>query len=308
MRALSVLAAAIMAALLAAAPARAQDGLLSGTLKTVKDRGTLLLGVRDSAVPFAFANPGGQSVGFSVDLCLGIAADVARLLNMDILPDDAPIWQRGLRIRYIKVVPDARIRMVTSGEIDLECGSTTATEERARSVAFSPVFFLAGTKLMVAADSGIASVRDLAGKTVVASAGTTNAEVMLGLSRRTPAFTLTQAPDLPAAYGMLAANRAAAFASDDILLAGMLATRPDGARFRVVGDYLSYEPYALIIRKDDGAMAGLVANSFQRMAREGYLKAAYNRWFTGKLPNGQNLNLPMSTHLAEMYRALGEPD
>lgn len=302
------LAALAMALVLAGAPARAQDGLLSGTLKTVKERATLLLGVRDSAVPFAFTNPGGQAVGFSVDLCLGVAADIAKLLNMEILAEDAPVWQRGLRIRYVKVVPDSRIRMVTSGEIDLECGSTTATDERARNVAFSPVFFLAGTKLMVAADSGIASLRDLAGKTVVASAGTTNAEVMLGLSRRAPAFTLTQAPDLPAAYGMLAANRVAAFASDDILLAGMLATRPDGARFRVVGEYLSYEPYALMLRKDDGAFAGLIANSFQRMAEEGYLKAAYNRWFTGKLPNGQNLNLPMSTHLAEIYRLLGQPD
>lgn len=306
--AIAVLAGAFTA-LPAWSPAWAQDGLLSGTLKTVKDRGTLLLGVREAAIPFAFTNRGGEAVGFSVDLCTGIAEDVAKLLNMELLAAGAPAWQRGLRIRYVPVAPEARLRLIVSGEIDLECGSTTANDERAKTVAFSPVFFLAGTKLLVAADSGITSYLDLAGKTVVVSTGTTNAGVMRTLANRAaPRFAVFEAPDLPAAYGMLAANRAAAFASDDILLAGMQATRPDGSRFRVVGDYLSYEPYALMLRKDDNLFAGLIANSFQRMAQEGSLRASYNRWFMSKLPNGENLHLPISAHLAEMYRALGEPD
>ena len=204
---------------------------------------------------------------------------------------------------------DERVAKVTSGEVDLECGSTTATEERAKSVAFSPVFFVAGTKLMVRRDSGIASYRDLAGKSVVVSGGTTNEDVVKRLAARgRPKFDVVEAADLPAAYAMLQSGRAAAFASDDILLSGMLATRPDGRTFRVVGDYLSFEPYAIMFRRDDPDFAALVKQSFGHMAEEGTLHALYNRWLTKRLPTGENLNLPISAELAEMYRVLGEPD
>jgi glutamate/aspartate transport system substrate-binding protein len=107
---------------------------------------------------------------------------------------------------------------------------------------------------------------------------------------------------------MLAAGKAAAFASDDILLSGMIATRPDGKDFRVVGDYLSFEPYAIMLRRDDPDFSDLVKRSFERMAAEGTLHALYNRWLTKRLPTGENLDLPISPQLAEMFRALGEPD
>lgn len=291
-----------------AGAARAEDGApLTGTLKAVADRGTLLLGVRTDAPPFSFRNPGGQAVGFSVDICRGIAADVAAALNRDLVEADAPAWQTGVRIVYVPVAADARVPMVASGAVDLECGSTTATEARARLVAFSPVFFLAGTKLLAPAGSAVASPGDLAGKTVVVGAGTTNAEVMRRLAAQGgPAFTVAEEPTLDAAYARLAAGRADAFASDDILLAGLVATRPDGGRFRIVGDFLSFEPYAVMLRRDDPAFSDLVRGSFGRMARDGVLTASYGRWLTGRLPNGESLNLPMSAYLAQMYSALGD--
>jgi ABC-type amino acid transport substrate-binding protein len=228
---------------------------------------------------------------------------------VDLLEPDAPAWQKGVRIIYVPVASDERLAKVISGAVDLECGSTTATETRAKTVAFSPVCFLAGTKLLVRKDVAISSYRDLAGKTVVVSAGTTNGDVMKRLAARgTPAFSVVEAPDLPAAYDMLAAGNAAAFASDDILLSGMIATRPDGEQFRVVGDYLSFEPYAITLRREDPDFADLVKRSFERMAGEGTLHALYNRWLTKRLPTGETLNLPISPQLAEMYRALGEPD
>ena len=92
------------------------------------------------------------------------------------------------------------------------------------------------------------------------------------------------------------------------LLPGFIATRPDGKRFRVVGDYLSYEPYAIVLRRNDAAFADLVRTSFERMASEGTLSRLYTRWLVDRLPNGDTLNVPMSSHLAEMYRALGQPD
>ena len=309
-----VAAALVLAAALACGGVRAEEGeLLTGTLKTIKDRGTILIGYRDSALPFSFLNKAGQPVGFSLDLCHSIAEDVARTLSRDLLEPDAPPWQTGVRIVYVPVTADARLPKIISGALDLECGSTTANAERSRTVAFSPVFFLAGTKLMVplAGIGGVKvqSYRDLAGRTVVIGAGTTNAEVMRSLAGSvSPPIAVMEANGLDAAYGMLAAGTVDAFASDDILLYGFIATRPDGGRFGIVGDYLSYEPYAITLRKDDPAFAELVRYSFGRMASEGTLNRLYTRWFLDRLPNGETLNLPMSPHLAEMYGALGQTD
>jgi glutamate/aspartate transport system substrate-binding protein len=310
-----VLAVLVLAAAWGSSGARAQeDVVLTGTLKTINDRGTILIGYRDSALPFSFLNPAGQPVGFSLDLCHGIAEDVARALNRDLVEADAPAWQTGVRIVYVPVAADERLPKVISGAVDLECGSTTANAERAKTVAFSPVFFLAGTKLMVPlADAGgggrVASYRDLAGRTVAVGAGTTNAEVMRRLADRvSPKISVMETPGLDAAYAMLVAGKADAFASDDILLSGFIATRPDGRRFGIVGDYLSYEPYAITLRRDDAAFGDLVRASFERMAGEGVLNRLYDRWLVDRLPNGETLDVPISPHLAEMYRVLGQPD
>ena len=314
LRPLGVLAVLVLAAAWTSGVAQAQgDAALTGTLKTISDRGTIMIGYRDSALPFSFLNQAKQPVGFSLDLCHGIAEDVARALSRDLLEADAPAWQTGVRIVYVPVAADERLSKVVSGMIDLECGSTTANAERAKTVAFSPVFFLAGTKLMVPLAGGeggrVASYRDLAGGTVVVGAGTTNAEVMRRLADRvTPKISVVEAPGLEAAYAMLAAGKAGAFASDDILLSGFIATHPDGRRFGIVGDYLSYEPYAITLRRDDAAFADLVVASFERMASEGTLNRVYDRWLVDQLPNGETLNVPISPHLAEMYRILGQPD
>jgi glutamate/aspartate transport system substrate-binding protein len=299
--------------LLIAAGARAEEGVvLSGTLKTINDRGTILIGYRESAPPFSFLNPGKQPIGFSLDLCHGIAEDVAKALSRDLIEADAPAWQTGVRIVYVPVAADERLPKLVSGAIDLECGSTTANAERAKTVAFSPVFFLAGTKLLVKLVNGRASVssyRGLAGHTIVVGSGTTNAVAVKRLaSTVSPPITVTEVAGLDAAYDMLAAGKADAFASDDILLAGFVATRPDGRQFGIVGDYLSYEPYAIGLRRDDPDFAALVHDSFARMASEGTLNRLYNEWLMDRLPNGERLNVPISPALAEMYRAMGQPD
>jgi len=301
---------ALIACCLAPAGTHAEEGApLTGTLQTIQQRGSVLIGYRESALPFAFLNKAGQPVGFSLDLCRGIAADIAQALNRELLEPDAPAWQQGVRIAFVPVAAEARLPKLLSSEIDLECGSTTANEQRARTIAFSPVFFLAGTKLLVSGGSPIASYRDLAGKTVVVGAGTTNADVLHRMSTEaTPGFTVAETPDLAAAYAMLAAGRADAFASDDILLSGFIAMQPDGRRFRIVGDYLSYEPYAIGLRRDDPAFGALVRQSFERMAQQGALTSLYDRWLIDRLPNGETLNLPMSPHLAEIYQSLGSPD
>lgn len=308
LRAAPALAFALALALAGVGAARAQDGdSLTGTLKRVQDRGTLLIGAREAALPFSFLNRARQPIGFSLDLCHGIAEDVAQALNRDLLEPDAPSWRTGVRIAYVPLSADERLPKVISGAVDLECGSTTATRERARTVGFSPVFFLAGTKLLVSGSA--ASYRDLAGRVVAVGIGTTNAVVLHRLAESvSPPIQVVETPGLDAAYAMLAAGQADAFASDDILLSGYVATRPDGARFHIVGDYLSFEPYAIVLRRDDPAFADMVRRSFQRMARDGTLSALYNRWFMGQLPTGETLNLPISPQLTEMYSALGQTD
>ncbi len=295
----------ILAALLLASPALAEEGEpLTGTLQVIGQRGTIRVGYRETAPPFAFLNPGKQPVGFSLDLCRAIAADVAVALNRDLLPNDAPAWQTGIRIQLVPVAAEARLPMLVDGRIDLECGSTTATAERAKTVAFSPVFFLAGTKLLVPAASTATTLRDLVGRTVVVGAGTTNAAA---IRRLAPAgVKIAELADLETAYRMLDAGQADAFASDDILLAGLIATHKSAGRLRVVGEFLSYEPYAIGFRRDDPALAILIRTTFARLAQQGTLVALYNRWLTGRLPGGETLGLPLSAHLAEMYRALGE--
>lgn len=290
--------------------ARAEEGaLLTGTLKAVQERGTILIGHRDDALPFSFLNKAGQPVGFSIDICLAIASDIAVALHRELLDPGAPSWQQGIRIEYVPVAADARLTKVAAGGIDLECGSTTATDNRAKVVGFSPVFFLAGTKLMVPAPSGVTSYRDLAGKVIVVGAGTTNSEVVRRLAPAvTPPLRIVEAPDLSTAYSMLASGKADAFASDDILLSGLSASPSDSQRFRIMGEYLSFEPYAIVFRRDDADFGNLVRESFGRLAREGTLTALYNRWFISRLPTGETLNLPMSPHLAEMFRVLGATD
>ena len=301
----------LVAALLCVATvARAQEAEpLAGALLGMRDRGTIRIGVREASVPFAFRNRAGQAIGFSVDICRAIAADAARAINRDLVEPDAPAWQTGLRMDFIPVAADDRLRMVTSGAIDLECGSTTATDERARSVAFSPVFFMAGTKLATPAGQGVSSWRDLGGKTVAVSTGTTNETVMQRLaSQSTPPFTVASLPSVEAAFAAVVSGKAAAVASDDILLAGGIASNPANAGLRVVGDYLSFEPYAIMLPKDDPAFLALVRASFARQAESGMLRASYQRWFTDPLPTGGALDLPMSAQLSEIFRALGQPD
>jgi glutamate/aspartate transport system substrate-binding protein len=304
--------ALLLAAVLCHGALAEEGDTLTGTLKTIADRDTILIGYRTTALPFSFLNKAGQPIGFSIDICHGIAEDVARLLHRDLLETDAPQWQPGVRIVYVPVAADERLPKVISGAIDLECGSTTANAERAKTVAFSPIFFLSGTKLMVPLRDGrpaAASYRELAGRTVVVGIGTTNAEAMRRLADKVlPPLDVVEAPDLDTAYNMLAAGKADAFASDDILLAGYIATRPGGANFAIVGDYLSYEPYAITLRRDDPAFADLVKASFARMAGEGTLGRWYDRWLVDRLPTGETLRFPMSPYLTEMYRALGQPD
>jgi glutamate/aspartate transport system substrate-binding protein len=271
---------------------------LSPTLAAIKSRDVVRLGYRENSPPFSFLDPSGRPIGYSLELCEAIVDEIAT----DI---DAP----GLRIDYVKVTSDDRINAVTEGRIDLECGSTTANAERAKQVAFSPLMFVAGTKLMVAKSSAISGLRDLQGKTVVVTKGTTNEPAIRSLDKKFAlGLNLVVAPDHEQSYQMLADGKADAFATDDILLYGLIARHKSQASFRVTGDYLSYEPYGIMYRKGEPQLIEVVERAFRKLGSNRDLIPLYDKWFVARLPTGEKLNIEISPQLEDAFKALGDSE
>jgi glutamate/aspartate transport system substrate-binding protein len=292
------MALAILLVILAIGQESTNVGVLSGTLKKVKDTGTITLGYRESSLPFSYLNKRQQPIGYSIDLCREIVEEVSTELD-----------GMEIKIAFAPVTPANRLQKVASGEVDIECGSTTGNLQRRKEVAFSPIFFVAGTKLTVPKSSTINSYRDLAGKTTVVTAGTTNELAVRTLSEKQKlAITIVTAPDHAQSMAMLASGKADAFATDDVLLYGFIATDKSARGMKVVGEYLSYDPYGLVYRRDDPGFAAVVERAFARMAGERRLAELYNKWFLRRLPTGETLNLPMSPQLEEVFRMLGQPE
>jgi len=291
-----LLAVALTASLLAIPAARAQE--LTGALKKIKDSKTVTLGYRESSIPFSYVNKVGDPIGYSIDLCNAVVDEVSKELE-----------GVEIAVNYKKVTAETRIPAVKSGEVDLECGSTTANFERKKEVAFSPIFFIAGTKLLVPRSSGISSYRDLRDKTVVVTAGTTNEAAVRAISdKQHLGIRFLVGNDHAESFAMLKEGKADAFATDDALLYGLVATSRLGDRYHVVGEYLSYDPYGLMYRKDDPDFAAIVDRTFSRLAQSRELVQLYNKWFQQRLPTGETLDLPMSPQLEEIFLVEGVPD
>lgn len=285
---------------LAAAAASAQDqpNALTGTLKKARDSGAVTIGYREASFPFSYLDARREPIGYSIDLC--------RLI-VDAMSDEIG---RELQLKWLPVTSASRFDALTKGEIDLECGSTTQNRERQAIAGFSPVTFVAGTKLLVRKDSGIRSFRDLGGRTVVVTAGTTNEKAMNDLQARfKTGATVITTPDHDQSFALFMAGKADAYAGDDILLYGMVARAKAEDKVMVVGDFLSYDPYGIMFRRDDPAMAALVDRMFRTIAESRELEHNYNRWFMHKLPGGERLRLPMSAQLESLFGTLAvKPD
>jgi glutamate/aspartate transport system substrate-binding protein len=292
----SLLAAALIVPMLVLSSAHGQE--LTGTLKRIKDSGTVRLGYRASSIPFSYLNKLHEPIGYSIDLCNEVVKEIANELE-------------GVEIgvSYKLVRAETRIAAVRSGEIDLECGSTTANFERKKEVAFSPIFFIAGTKLLVPRSSTISSYRDLRDKTVVVTAGTTNEAAVRAISdKQHLAIKILLGKDHDESFAMLKEGKADAFATDDVLLYGLVATTKTADQYHVVGEYLSYDPYGLMYRKDDPDFVAIVDRTFSRLAQSRELIQLYNKWFQQRLPTGETLDLPMSPQLEEIFRVEGVPE
>ena len=291
-----VLAGAAQAQTMIGSPARGADAELRGTLAKVRTSGTIALGYRENSVPFSYLSVRKEPIGYSVELCKSLVTSIEDAVN------------KSLKIDWVPVTAESRIDDVTTGRIDLECGSTTANLERQKRVAFSPIMFVAGVKVMVRqGNQSIGnSFRDLAGKKVAVAAGTTAETALRNLNTRFKLGIQVQVEsDYAESFAQVAGGQADAFATDDVLLYGLIAQDAGkSGKFQVVGDYLSYDPYGIMFRKDDPQLAQVIKDSFQVLAEDGEIERQYKRWFLRKLPSGESLNLPMSAQMKTVLETM----
>ena len=304
-RKVSLAGGLLVAIVLATAPARSQTeptpatpAELTGTLAKVRESGSVTLGYRESSVPFSYLSARGEPIGYSIELCKAIVEAMSDAVH------------KTLSIKWLAVNPATRIDAVASGQIDLECGSTTSNLERQKRVGFSPTMFVSGTKLLVKNGSPIKSFRDLVGQTVAVTGGTTNEKTMRDLSARFKLeLNLLVSPDHAESFALVKAGKAAAFATDDVLLYGLIAqdkaANNGRSDYQVVGEFLSYDPYGVMFRKGDAQLATVIHDTFVTLAQDGEIERQYKRWFLRKLPAGTSIDLPMSPQLETIIQSLG---
>jgi ABC-type amino acid transport substrate-binding protein len=285
---------AMLAPTFAAAQSEPPPAQLVGTLQKVRETGSITIGYRESSIPFSYLSARGEPIGYSIDLC--------RLL-VDAIGDEV---HKTIAIKWVPVTSDSRIAAVSSGKVDLECGSTTSNLERQKLVNFSPTMFVSGTKLMVRKDSPIKSFRDLSGKKVVVTSGTTNEKAMADLKDKFKLdVTFVKGADHAASFKMLADGQVDAFATDDVLLYGLLAQNNVQRDYLVVGEFLSYDPYGVMYRRGDTQMRSIIDDTFNRLAQDGEIDRRYTRWFLQRLPSSNvSLNLPMSPQLETIIQTM----
>ncbi len=267
------------------------------TLKKVADSGKITLAYRESSVPFSYIGGTGQPVGISVDIANAVVAEVKRRTN-----------KPNLQVAWQAVTSQNRIPLLVNGTIDLECGSTTNNSTRAKDVSFAINHFYTGTRLLTKKTSGIKNYADLAGKTVASTTGTTNAQVMRKYNEeKNLGINLILGKDHSDSMLLVDAGRAVAFAMDDILLYGLVATAKNPAEWTVVGDSLQVEPYACMLRKDDPQFKQLVDGVIAGMMKSGEFEKLYAKWFTSPIPpNNVNLQLPMAPELKQNLKDLSD--
>ena len=283
------------------APACAQDALgvtrLTGTLKKIKDTKAVTIGFRDASVPFSYVNSARMPSGYSIDLCLAIVDDIRSELG-----DDA------IHVKYVSVNPQNRISVVADGAVDLECGTTTQNAERRKVVSFSPIIFVSGTKLLAKRSAKLKSYRDLKGRTVAVTEASTNEAAIKAINaKENLGINVLQVRDNAQAFEAMDAGKADAWAGDDVILTAAAAEAKRPQEYVVLGDFLSYDPYGIMYRKNDEAMDVLVKHTFERLAEGRELARIYEQWFIRKLPSGRTLGITMSPQLRQIFEAMGQP-
>jgi glutamate/aspartate transport system substrate-binding protein len=281
----------VLGAALFGAPAMAQE--LGGTLKKIKDTGTISIGHRESSIPFSYLDDKQQPVGYALDLCMKIVDAVKAELKMP-----------NLKVTLQPVTSSNRIPLLQNGTIDLECGSTTNSVQRQEQVSFGPTYFVINVTAAVKKSSSINSIADLNGKTVSTTSGTTSVPLI-------KSYEKSKNVDVKEIYGkdhaesflLLADDRAAAFIMDDILLAGQIANARNPADYRILPESLRQEPYSMMLRKGDAPFKALVDRAVGAAMKSGEIEKIYSKWFTSPIPpKGVNLNFPITPAIRDAFK------
>lgn len=245
----------------------AQD-ITTGRLAAIAERGSIVLGHRESSVPFAYLDENQNPIGYSIDLCMAIVAAVEETLGQE------------LTVQYVPVTPQTRIALMANGTIDLECGSTTNTLTRQEQVEYLPITFITGTQLLTRADSGINGIEDMEGLRIALAQGTTNERaVMAAMEERGIAIDILPVRDHAEGMLSLETGRVDAYSSDHILLHGLIATSRSPEDYAVVGDFLSYDPYALMVPRNESGFELVGKRAMAALFRTGEIDDIYDRWF-----------------------------
>jgi len=288
---LSTLGAVLVAAftLMPLNAALAQDG---GTLAKVKASGSITFGYRESSFGFSYLDGNLKPVGYSIEICNRIVEAVKTELKMP-----------SVEIRYQAVTSANRIPLVANGTVDIECGSTTNLVERQKQVAFSPDIFRYNVRMLVKADSGIKSVADLQGKTVVTTTGTTSFRLLREADKgKNLEVTNLAGKDHTDSFLLVESGRAQAFVLDDILLAGQIANARNPKDFVIIGESLRTENQSLMLRRDDPEFKALVDRVVGGMMKSGEMEKLYNKWFMSPIPpKNININYPMNAETKEAF-------
>jgi glutamate/aspartate transport system substrate-binding protein len=288
-----------LAAALSAGPANAEE--LTGTLKKIKETGALIIGYRDSSIPFSYLDDNQKPIGFAIDICYKIVDAVKQELKLD-----------KLKVELNPVTSSTRIPLLANGTIDLECGSTTNNTEREKQVAFTNTHFLTATRFVSKKSSHINSIDDLKGKTVVSSSGTTNIKQLTEANAaRNLNINIVPAKEHAESFLMVETDRAAAVVLDDVLLASFVAGSKDPDAYVMSKDAFSKpEPYGIMLRKDDPAFKKVVDAATAALYTSAEGQKLYDKWFMQKIPpKGLNLNTPIAPELkAEFAKPSDSPD
>ncbi|GLS14578.1 glutamate/aspartate ABC transporter substrate-binding protein [Hydrogenophaga electricum] len=244
------------------------------TLKKIKDSGAVTMGVRESSGALSYTLGDGKYVGYHVELCQRVLADVQKQLGLT-----------KLDIKYQPVTSQNRIPLVQNGTVDIECGSTTNNATRQKDVAFAVTTFVEEVRIAVKANSGITSIAQLAGKTIATTTGTTSVQTLRKHERANGVdFKEVFGKDHADSFLLLESGRADAFVMDGAILAGNIAKAKNPADFKIVGEVLSVEPIAIMIRKDDPAFKKAVDDSLKAVMKSGEIASIWNKWFEQPIP------------------------
>lgn len=272
----------VLVAAMFALSAHAQE---TGTLKKIKDSGTITLGARESSGALAYTLGDGKYAGFHTEMGEKIAADLQKQLKMP-----------KLDVKFQPVTSQNRIPLVQNGTVDLECGSTTNNAARQKDVAFAMTTYVEEGRIVVKANSKIKGIADLNGKTVATTTGTTSVQTLRKNKRASNMdFKEVFGKDHADSFLLLESGRADAFVMDGQILAGLVSKSKNPADYKILGEVLSIEPIACMMRKDDPAFKKAVDDSIKAMVKSGALAKMYDKWFVAAIPpSNTKVGLPLS--------------